>query len=492
MLGCPEFWVDIRLMRSASWRGCRMLSFMAHHARSQKISVTYTRDRPQDHEHGPDIPLTIDLDLVRTLQQESSKIKSLSVVLGTFDRNVDGGLEAEVANIFSEGEFSDLEDFLLEITLEVTNLPPALKLDKVFKNSPPKLQRLEVRGWKLVLGSSRQLLQGMTHLILEGHLVGSLFELLSLSPGLKTFNLMALRSAQPSNFSYPPNALGQVCLPQLESLTLNLHSYLLLDVLKGIQIPPNLAHLRVQLSLVFSYKMREFFDAWKRAQKGVIEPEHVVIDKPVRRSVISRRLIFAWKTTKSPDQFTPDFKRQSLPSVALTYISDPRLRLGSPMNDNMHPFVEPQDYQHKWSFGKVRVVELLGPLEGDEDWARQKIYRLGDHFWTTIATAPHLQLLYLNSRFEDEFKEMIITLGQGVLPALQHLIFSFVGCETTLRRISFDEFAASFVEYFKPNRATPLALLGFRHCPERPSQATLDALKEVAVRVVCRESQEWP
>ncbi|RXW13375.1 hypothetical protein EST38_g12479, partial [Candolleomyces aberdarensis] len=356
-----------------------------------------------DHEHGPDIPLTIDLDLVRTLQQESSKIKSLSLVLGNFDRDLDGGLEAEIVNIFSEGEFSNLEDFLLEIIPNVVELLPTLKLDKVFKNRPPKLQRLE-----------------------------------------------------------------------------------------GIQIPPNLAHLRVRLGQEFSHRMREFFDAWKLAQKGVIEPEHVSIEKPVRRSAISKRLILAWKTTKSPDQLTPDFKQHSLPSVALTYISDSRLRLGSPMNDNMHPFVEPQDYQHKWSFGKVRVVEVMGPREGDEDWARQKIYRLGVHLWTTIATAPHLQLLYLNSRFEDEFKEMIITLGQCVFPALQYLIFSYVRCETTLRQISFDEFAASFVEYFNLNRATPLAFLGFRHCPEQPSQATLDALKEVAVRVVCRETQEWP
>ncbi|RXW22724.1 hypothetical protein EST38_g3126 [Candolleomyces aberdarensis] len=494
MLGCPEFWVDIRLMWSASWRGCQMLIFMAHHARSQKISVTYTRDRPQDHEHGPDIPLTIDSDLVRTLQQESSKIKSLSLVLGKFDRNLDGGLEAEVANIFSEGEFSNLENFILEITPKVLELPPALELDKVFKNRPPQLQRLGVVGWRLFLESSRQPLQGMTHLILEGDLVGSLFELLSLSPGLKTLHLMALRFTQPSNFTYPPNAPGQVCLPHLESLTLNLHSYPLLDVLKGIQIPPNLAHFQVQLGHVFSHRMREFFDAWKLAQKGVIEPEHVLIDKPAGWSVILSRLIFAWKTTESPDQFTPDVTKRTPPSVVLTYNSDPRLRLGSPMhmNDNMHPFVEPQDYQHKWSFGKVKVVELLGPLEGDEDWARRKIYRLGNHFWTTIANAPYLQLLYLNSRLEDEFKEMIIKLGQGVFPALQYLIFSFVRCETTLRRISFDEFAASFVEYFKPNRATPLALLGFRHCPERSSQDTLDALKEVAVRVVCRETQEWP
>ncbi|KAJ2936043.1 hypothetical protein H1R20_g1050, partial [Candolleomyces eurysporus] len=162
------------------------------------------------------------------------------------------------------------------------------------------------------------------------------------------------------------------------------------------------------------------------------------------------------------------------------------------MNDNMRPFGEPQIYQHKWSFGKVRVVEILGPREEDEEWARLKMYRLGDHFWTTIANAPYLQLLYLNSRFEDEFKEMIIKLGPGVFPALQYLIFSLIRCEITLRRISFDEFAASFVEYFKLNRATPLALLGFRHCPEQPSQATLNILKEVAVRVVCRETEEWP
>ncbi|KAJ2927655.1 hypothetical protein H1R20_g9435, partial [Candolleomyces eurysporus] len=483
MLGNPEFWVDIHLAWSASWRASRMLSFMAHHSGAQKISVVYRRDRPQDHEHGPDIP--IDLDLVRILQQESSKIKSLSLVLGNFDRNRDGGLEAEVANIFSEGEFSNLEDFLFLITPKVLELPPTLKLDKVFKNRPPKLQRFEVAGWRLCLESSRQLLQGMTHLSLRGDLVGSLFELLSLSPGLKTLFLTGLRLFHPLNFSYPQNAPGQVCLSHLESLTIYLCLHSLLDVLKGIQIPPNLAHLHVHLDLAFPNRIRELFDAWKQAQKGVIKPEHVCIGKPGNRSFISR-VIFAWKTTESPGQFKPDRIKRSPPSVTLT------LRLGSPMNDNMHPFVEPQDYQHKWSFGKVRVVEILGPLEEDEESARLKIYRLGDHFWTTIANAPYLQLLYLNSCFEDEFKEMIITLGQGVFPALQYLIFSFVRCETKLRRISFDEFAASFTEYFKLNRATPLALLGFRHCPEQPSQATLNALKEVAVCVVCRETQEWP
>ncbi|KAJ2936044.1 hypothetical protein H1R20_g1051, partial [Candolleomyces eurysporus] len=490
MLGCAEFWVDIRLVWSASWRASRMLSFMARHSGARKISVAYTHDRPSNHAHGPEIP--IDLDLVRILHEESSKIKSLSLELEDFESSRDRGLEADVANIFSEGEFSNLEDFLFEIIPIGSEEPPILTLEKVFKNRPPKLQRLEVAGRRVCLESSRQQLKGLTHLILKGGLVGNLFELLSLSPGLKTLDVTGLQVTRSSSFPHPPNTSGHVSqLPHLESFVLSLDPDSLLNVLKGIQIPPNLTYL--ELGWVPFHNAREFFDAWERAQRGVIEPQHVLIGR-LRRFAVGRPSviwsILGWKTAEPPDQFKLQRINRSPLSVHLPFTLAPIPGSESPMINDEYLFDEPLEYEHKWSFGKVRVVEIAASAE--ENSAELKKNTLGNHFWTTIANAPYLQLLHLDSRFEDKFKETIITLGQDAFPALQYLIFLLVWNETDFRQISFHEFATSIVEYLKVDRRAPLALLGFRHCPEEANQDTLDALKEVAVNVVCRETAEWP
>ena len=136
-------------------------------------------------------------------------------------------------------------------------------------------------------------------------------------------------------------------------------------------------------------------------------------------------------------------------------------------------------------------MEIVASAE-EEDSDIAEIYPLGNHLWATIANAPYLQLLHLDSRFEVKFKEVIFTLGQGAFPALQYLIFSFVRCETDRRQISVDEFAMSIVEYLGFDTREPLALLGFRHCPEKAKRDTMEALWKVADKVVCRRTGEWP
>jgi hypothetical protein len=416
--------------------------------------------------------------LLHTLHEESSKIKSLSLVWecpGKTD-------EEEFAKIFSGAEFNSLE----VLRLEGTSSSRSLKLGKIFKNRPPMLQRIEVDGWEVQLASSMQQLQDMTHLVFNGGLTGNLLELLSLSPGLRTLHVPDWEHNRDLETS---NALGNIYqFPYLESFVLSVGA--LLSILKVIRIPPDLAHLN--LGWVPFSKRREFFDIWKQAQVGIIEPQHLLVGRFGARRLCS---IHGWKTTVPADQFQPQRFRRSPPSITLMLLPaglPPILPPGSPEPDDIFLFSEPQDYQHKWTFAEVKVMELLVYAdEREPDKSRSRKYTIGPQLWATIASAPRLQLLHLDSRFEDKFREIFVTLGQRAFPALQHLIFSFVHHETDSRGISFDRFTASILEYFKPNRRTPLVLLGFRHCPGKVNQDTLDALKEVAVNVVFSETREW-
>ncbi|KAJ2933328.1 hypothetical protein H1R20_g3753, partial [Candolleomyces eurysporus] len=272
-------------------------------------------------------------------------------------------------------------------------------------------------------------------------------------------------------------------------------------ILKVIQIPPNLAHLSLgwlhhrysnppNFPCSPNARPGNFFNAWEHGQEGAVLPQHVLVGQ-FRGHTRFGFVVHGWKTTSPSDRFKPCRYKWFSPSVTLKFElpSD----TAPSFLDWIFPFTDSNDYRRKWSFDEVRVMEVLASVEpeGDDFLQKKEKHSFGDHFWTTIANAPYLQILHLDSHFENKLKETIITLGYGAFTALQHLVFSFVRFETAVRRIPFDDFVRSIVEYLKLDGRAPLALLGFRHCPEPASKDTLEVLKEVAADVVCRENGEW-
>ncbi|RXW16755.1 hypothetical protein EST38_g9100 [Candolleomyces aberdarensis] len=488
MLGCPELWVDVRVAYSNSCKGRRMFKFMAQHAKNQKLSVTYTHINSQNHSIAD-----MDRALLHTLHEESSKVMSLHLSWGRiYYKAAQGG--ALFANIFRERDFGNLETLHLKHTL--VGLQPVLQLKEVFENPPTKLRRLEVTGWKVDLSFGCQLLGGLTHLVLNGGFDGSL-SALSLAPRLKTLHIAELSPTRSAPF--PP---GHVLRFQhLESLALYAYMPTLSSILQVIQIPPNLAHLSLGW-LHYRYSNLPnfprspdarpgiFFNTWEHGQEGVVQPQHVLVGQ-FRGHTRLGFVVYGWKTASPSDRFKPRRFECSPPSVTLRF--ELPLTSAPSLLDWIFPFTDSNDYQHKWSFDEVRVMEVLASVEseGDDCIRKREKHSFGDHFWTTIANAPYLQTLHLDSHFETKLKEIIVALEHSAFTALRSLVFSFVRFETAARRIPFDEFARSIVEYLKLDGRAPLALLGFRHCPETASQDTLEVLKEVAANVVCRENGEW-